>query len=125
MITTLKRLIWKVAKWTLTSLGVLLVCLLLLIGGTYVYYEWIWQEWSPARIERITGVRIPQYKILEYNEGLRGFNGDYDDSFTFEFKTMPSEEMFDEINGDPYFGGKTIKSGNDLKNSIEEIKRIA
>lgn len=22
-------------------------------------YEWIWQEWSPARIERITGIKVP------------------------------------------------------------------
>ena len=97
IITTLKRLIWKVTKWTLATFGVLLVCLLLLMGGAYAYYEWIWQEWSPARIERITGVRIPAYKTIEYNEGLRGFNGDFDDWFTIEFKTMPSDEMFDEI----------------------------
>lgn len=33
--------------------------------------------------------------------------------------------LFDEINNDSYFNGKTIKSGQDLKNSIEEIKSIA
>ncbi len=35
---TRRRLIWKVTKWTLATFGVLLVCLLLLIGGAYTYY---------------------------------------------------------------------------------------
>lgn len=34
-------------------------------------------------------------------------------------------DMFNEINNDPYFKGKTIKCGEDLKNSIEEIKLIS
>ena len=33
-------------------------------------------------------------------------------------------EMFKEINGDTYFKGKTIKSGEDLKKAIEKIKVI-
>ena len=116
MITTLKRLIWKVTKWTLATFGVLLVCLLLLISGAYAYYEWIWQEWSPARIERITGVRIPAYKIIEHFDRVRGNHGYgyLNDSFTFEFKTMPSDEMFDKIDG-MIEGGKTgwHKEGDD------------
>ena len=35
------------------------------------------------------------------------------------------KKMFDEINNDSYFDGKTIKSGRDLKNSIEDIKLVA
>ena len=108
------RRIKRVAKWIAVTIGVLLLSLLLLIGGTYAYYEWIWQEWSPARIERITGVRVPKYKTLEHEEGLRGFNGDYNDSFTIEFRTMPADEMFDEIDR-MIKGGKTgwHKEGND------------
>ena len=92
----LKRIL-KVIKWIFATIGILLATLLLIILGAFAYYEWIWQEWSPARIERITGVRIPSYKTIEYDEGTRGFNGDFDDRFTIEFKSMPSEEMFDEI----------------------------
>ena len=94
---TVKRIIWKITKWLLVTVGVLIGSLLLLIGGLYVYYEWIWQEWSPARIERITGIRVPSYKIIESNEGTRSFTGDYVDSYEIEFNTMPSDEMFDEI----------------------------
>ena len=110
------RRIKRVAKWIAATIGVLLLSLLLLIGGTYAYYEWIWQEWSPARIERITGVRVPAYETIEYDEGLRGFNGDYNDWFTIEFKTMPTDEMFDEIDK-MIETGKTgwHKEGNDYK----------
>lgn len=93
----IKRIIRKVIKWYLVSIGVLFNVLLLTVIGLYVYYEYIWQEWSPARIERITGVRVPQYEIIEYHEGTRHYTGDFEDKFTFEFKTMPSDEMFDNI----------------------------
>ncbi len=33
-------------------------------------------------------------------------------------------DMFNEINEDPYYNGKTVKSGKDLKNSIEKISLI-
>ena len=91
----LKR--YKTLKLICISIGILFASMLLCVVGVYVYYEWFWQEWPPARIERITGVRVPQYDIIEYHEGNRYFNGDFEDRFTFEFKTMPSEEMFDEI----------------------------
>lgn len=102
---TARRLIWKSIKWIFVTIGILFVTLVLAVAGLYVYYEYFWQEWSPARIERITGVRVPQYEIIEYNEGNRHFTGDFEDRFTFEFKTMPSEEMFDEID-------KMIATGN-------------
>lgn len=92
-------------KWISIVIGGLLVGLLLCVVSGYVYYEWFWQEWPPARIERITGVRVPRYDIIEYHEGNRYFNGDFEDTFTFEFKTRPSEEMFDEID-------KMIATGN-------------
>ena len=43
----------------------------------------------------------------------------------FDYLYDYHKEMFDEINNDSYFAGKTINSGEDLKNSIEEIKLIA
>ena len=56
------------------------------------------------RIERITEVRLPKFKMIEYHEGRRGFNGDFNDDFVFEFKSVPSDEMFDMID-------KLIESG--------------
>ena len=84
-------------KWALASLGALLICLLLVIVGFYVYYEWIWQEWSPARIERITGIRVPKYKKVEYHKGEMSFTRDFEDSFVLQFKSTPSDNIFDEI----------------------------
>ena len=81
----------------MVSVGALMVSLMLFIAGVYAYYEWFWQEWSPDRIERITGIRVPAYKIIEYNEGKRGFTGDYEDVYEIDFKTMPSDELFNEI----------------------------
>ena len=95
----------KLLKGCCGCLGIIFSVLLIVVLGFYVYYEWIWEEWSPARIERITGVRIPKYKIIDDNRGERGFNGDHMDDFTFEFKTMPPDELFDEID-------KMILTGN-------------
>lgn len=109
----LKR-IWKVIKWTFVTIGALAITLQIFLLGTLAYYKWFWQEWSPARIERITGVRVPNYKTIEYDERLGGFNGDFNDRFTIEFKTMPSDELFDEIDK-MIETGKTSwhKEGND------------
>ena len=87
----------KVIKGCFGCIGVMIVGLLILIGGLYVYYEWIYEEWSTKRIERITGIRLPEFDIIESDQGERGFNGDYEDTFTIEFETVPSNELFDEI----------------------------
>ena len=83
----------KLLKWLFAIIAILFV----IIAGVYVYYENIWEKWPTARIERITGIRVPSYKVIEYNQGRKYFNGDYKDSYIIEFKTMPSDELFDEI----------------------------
>ena len=57
------------------------------------------------RIERITGVALPKFKVTSDEEGKRGVNGDYKDSFTFEFANTLPEELFDGID-------EKIKVGN-------------
>lgn len=49
------------------------------------------------RIERITGIRLPEFKVLEYHEGERHFTGDFEDYFTFEFEADLPEKIFDKI----------------------------
>ena len=98
-------MIKKIFKITVRAIGVFLAFLVILVAGLYIYAEWFWQEWSPTRIERITGVRVPQYKIIETHEGERSFTGDYSDWFILEFKKMPSEQLFDDIE-------KMIETGN-------------
>ena len=95
----------KMSKFGCGCLGILFLGLLFLILASYAYYEWIWKEWPVERIERVTGVSVPSYKIIETNKGNRAFTGDYEDSFEIEFKDMPSDELFDEID-------RMIASGN-------------
>lgn len=95
----------KIFKITAWAIGGFLAILVMLVAGLYIYTTWFWQEWSPTRIERITGVRVPKYKIIEYHEGERSFTGDYSDWFILEFKKMPSEQLFDDID-------KMIETGN-------------
>ena len=87
----------KMSKFGCGCLGILFLGLSFLILASYAYYEWIWEEWPTERIERVTGVRVPSYKIIETHKGNRVFTGDYEDSFEIEFRDMPSDELFDEI----------------------------
>ena len=102
----------------------MIVTLVLFVAGLYVYYEYFWQEWSPARIERITGVRVPDYTITGFSHGNHAIPNDFNDRFYIEFKAMPSDEMFDEIDemiatgktawekdGDKYFFSVTWGNG--------------
>ena len=95
----------KKLKFGCGCLGILFLGFLFLILASYAYYEWIWEEWPTERIERVTGVKVPSYKIIETHKGNRAFTGDYEDSYEIEFKDMPSDELYDEID-------KMIASGN-------------
>lgn len=57
---------------------------------------------------------------IEINDCIDILNSDE----LFDYLYENTKWMFDEINSDPYFEGKTITSGEDLKNSIEEISQI-
>ena len=115
----IKHIIWKIVKWFFVSIGVLTVSLILLVAGVYAYYEWFWQEWSPSRIERITGVKVPRYKIIECHKGTRNFTREYEDVYEIEFKRMPSDEMFNQID-DLIETGKTSwsREGKDYYFSV-------
>ena len=87
----------KGTKSCLGCLGIVFGSLLVLFLGLYVYYEWIWEEWPVERIERITGVKVPEFRIIERHEGKRHFTGDYLDTLIIEFESIPSDELFEEI----------------------------
>lgn len=95
----------KGCKLGCACMGAFLGCMLLLAVGLYVYAEWIWEEWSSERIERITGVKVPEFAIVERHDSERHFTGDYLDTLTIEFEYIPSDALFDEID-------KKIQSGN-------------
>ena len=87
----------KGTRSCLGCLGIVFGCLLVLFLGLYIYYEWIWEEWPVERIERITGVKVPEFRIIERHEGKRHFTGDYLDTLIIEFESIPSDELFEEI----------------------------
>ncbi len=87
----------KVIKGCLGCFGVFICGILILIGGLYIYAEWIYEEWPTERIERITGVRVPDFKVIKTFEGERHFTGDFMDTLIIEFETVPPEELFIEI----------------------------
>ena len=87
----------KSLKGCAGCLGILIASILALFVGSYIYYEWIWEEWPIERIERITGVRVPKFAIIERHEGERHFTGDYLDTLIIEFESIPSDELFEEI----------------------------
>ena len=73
--------------------------------------------------KKIFNVKIisDQEIYIDLNECLNLLNNDD----LFEYLYNYHIKMFEEINNDKYFNGKTIKSGKDLKNSIEQISQIA
>ena len=87
----------EILKFGCGCLGILFLGLLFLILASYAYYEWIWEEWPTERIERITGVKVPEFDIIERHEGERHFTGDYLDTLIIEFESIPSDELFEEI----------------------------
>ena len=100
-----KKTIKKAAKGCLGCFGIFIGILLVVILGLYAYYKWFWEEWPVERIERITGVKVPEFDIIERHESERHFTGDYLDTLIIEFKSMPSDELFDDID-------KLIDAGN-------------
>ena len=87
----------KLLKGCCGCLGIIFGFLLIVFLGFYVYYEWIWEEWPVERIERITGAKVPKFAIIERHEGERHFTGDYLDTLIIEFESIPSDELFEEI----------------------------
>ncbi len=49
----------------------------------------------PRVVENITGVKLPRYKVVEYQRSKSRW--DRSDSFTLEFKEMPSEDFYKEL----------------------------
>ena len=72
------------------------------------------------RIERITGIRLPDMEIIEYSEGKRGFTGDYSDRLIevpAEKLDQPLDSLVDSgktgwrMNGDVYVFSATWGNG--------------
>ena len=90
---------WELTKWRLLLMLVsplfLIAYLFIFIWGydAYVNYQRKYYFADEDRIERITGVRLPDMKVIEYNEGRR-ITRDYNDRLIVEFEEVPSEIVF-------------------------------
>ena len=66
-------------------------------------------------------VKVDNEEGIDINECITALNNDELFNYLYNYQI----DFFNDINTDPYFDGKTIKSGEDLKNSIEEISLIS
>ncbi len=124
-------MVYSVKFKAFVLIGFVLVCLTA-CGPLDVKHE----EWPTDRIERITGVRIPEYKVTKAFIGPTSFNGDFEDSLYIEFETLPSDELFEKIDslnwyreGDKYSfstswgnGSPAPEGENDEEDRFFEIK---
>ena len=85
-------MVYSVKFKAFVLIGFVLVCLTA-CGPLDVKHE----EWPTDRIERITGVRIPEYKVTKAFIGPTSFLGDFEDSLYIEFETLPSDELFEKM----------------------------
>lgn len=94
---------WKLKRGRLllmlvSPLFLITYLIIILLGyATYFDYERKYYFADEDRIERITGVRFPDIEIIEYNEGKRGFTGDYSDRLIVEFEELPSEKVYQTL----------------------------
>jgi len=78
--------------------------LLVLAVAAFFCYAYYWDYYYPRHhfvqpkvVENIIGIRLPKYKVVEYDKDRRSFNGDYSDKFTLEFRKLPDDAFFDEL----------------------------
>lgn len=87
-----KVFIIRYIKWILAIVIVLYVCLEFVDFGTKLYYACKGTQWYPARIERITGFRVPHYEVINHYVSRLCVEED-----SVKFYTIPSNDVFDEI----------------------------
>ena len=51
------------------------------------------EDWPTDRIERITGVRLPEFSVIKYVYGHADFFGEYKDTLYIEFESIPSDTL--------------------------------
>ena len=84
---------FKVSKWSFAALGLVLACLI----SCRPVEELKPEEWPTDRIERITGIKLPEYEVTRFFLGPVMFMGDFTDTLYIEFESIPSDELFEKI----------------------------
>lgn len=94
---------WKLLpKWLRVVLFVVSPMMLIVMAVASIFGYMYFSEYHmkhhfvrPRVVENITGVRLPRYKVVEYQRSKSRW--DRSDSFTLEFKEMPSEGFYKEL----------------------------
>lgn len=78
---------WKWGFFLISPFALILYFILLVVANdSYSYVTRRYLRIKEDRIERITEIKdFPSFKVMEYKEGKRGFNGDCTDRFICEF----------------------------------------
>jgi hypothetical protein len=78
--------------------------LVIIAAVAFLCYAYYWDHYYPRHhfvkpkvVENIIGMQLPRYKVIEYDKDRRSFNGDYSDGFTLEFRKMPDDDFYDEL----------------------------
>ena len=87
-----KTFVVRYVKWILAIVIILYVSLEIIDYGTKLYYACKGTQWYPARIERITGIRVPHYDVINHYVSRWCVEED-----SVKFYTIPSSDVFDEI----------------------------
>ena len=87
-----KTFVVRYIKWILAIVIILYVSLEIIDYGTKLYYAGKGSQWYPARIERITGIRVPHYDVINHYVSRLCVEED-----SVKFYTIPSSDVFDEI----------------------------
>jgi hypothetical protein len=109
MIRMSKATTYKYIKWILAIVLILYVSIELIDYGTRLYYAVQGTQWYPARIERITGIRVPHYEVISCYMSRWCVEED-----SFSFHNIPSSDMFDEIDKRIAAGDTCWKKSGDL-----------
>ena len=86
-----KATILKTVKWILAIVLILYAGLELIDYGTMLYYAYKKHtQWYPARIERITGIKVPHYEVLSHHVSRL-----YVEHDSVAFHNIPSSDIID------------------------------
>lgn len=87
---------WMIAVHAVKRISLTLILLVLVVLGiwAYRYYGRKYEFADKERLERITGVAYPDFRIVSYLHGGFSFNGDYSDKVGIEFEEAPSADFY-------------------------------
>lgn len=90
----------RIVLFVLSPMMVIIVAMATFLGYSYYSEYYIRHHFVKRRVvENITGVRLPKYKVVNEGETWRCFDRfpDYSYNFTMEFKRMPDEAFYKEL----------------------------